>query len=103
MELIALLNGKRAPVLVAQMRFNKAVDAFSGSEYEKHAAAMKLHPQPAPSLCTMGKKAVSATRRVFTGKVDFSTNDIEVDKLLSAVMVGGGTKGVLCTILSFVD
>jgi len=64
------------------MRFNNAVHAHDGIEEEKVAAAKLHHPLTKPKTV--------------------ATLEIVVGELLSTVMRGGGHRGVLGTILSYV-
>ena len=74
-------NERKGIVLVAHMRFNEVVNAHNGSETEKIAAAKKLHPR---------------TRNA-------EEEELNVPQLLYKMShEGGGPKGMLGQILSFV-
>jgi len=87
-------------VLLASLRFNETVHAFEGSEIEKVAAAKSDYNQVLGEYVTSDVMIVDST-----GKRKQRTTTIEcvlVSEFLQCALVGGGAKGVLATILSFV-
>jgi len=84
---------RKGYVLVALMRFNEVVHTHEGSEEDKVAAAKKLHPE-----VRKGKK-----RKNTSTKTDYNKDEILAGAMLHKMgLEGGGVKGMLGEILSFV-
>jgi len=90
---------RRQHVLLAYLRFSAAVNSHPGTETEKHAAVKQQFNEWACPVCTFNNQSLHLTCGMCAAtKVDA---EILVGTMLSAAMRGGGAKGVLSSILSF--